>query len=209
MRHINTEPVPSSISTETSTSSVGRVDLAIPPSVPVSSQLPKDLRPTTLNARLHPCWESVVGEVNNFFLTHWPMKTEQHRRRFVEEGYAWFVCILCPMSLNDRMHWGCRLLTVGFLIDDLLDRMSVADGKAHQDRIVECCRGSVTPDRSKPAEWIIYDLFEAMRAIDKVLADDLLRHTIDFLLAQADGERMKAMDLSTYFEYRDADLGKG
>jgi aristolochene synthase len=63
-----------------------------------------------------------VKQVNAFFLEHWPFKTEKHSKRFVNEGYAWFVCVNCPMSLDDRMHWGCRLLTTGVLIDDVLDR---------------------------------------------------------------------------------------
>jgi aristolochene synthase len=55
----------------------------------------------------------------------------------------------------------------------------------------------------------MYDLFEEMRAVDKQLADELLEPTIDFLVAQADGDRMKPMNLKEYFDYRDADLGKG
>ena len=55
----------------------------------------------------------------------------------------------------------------------------------------------------------MYDLFEGMRVVDKQLADELLEPTIEFLLAQVDGSRIKPMGLHEYFEYRDADLGKG
>jgi aristolochene synthase len=180
-----------------------------PPPAPKASQVPKDLRPTILAARKHPNTDEVVKQVNDFFLEHWPFKTEKHRKRFVDEGYAWFVCINCPMSLDERMHWGCRLLTTGFLIDDLLDRMSVEEGVAHNLKVIECARGNLLPDRNVPAQWIMYDLFEDMRAVDKQLADELLEPTIDFLVAQADGNRMKPMTLKEYFDYRDADLGKG
>lgn len=180
-----------------------------PPPVPKDSQLPKDLRPTLLNPRKHPNTDAIVREVNAFFLAHWPFKSDKHRQRFVDEGYALFVCILCPSTLGDRLHWGCRLLTTGFLIDDLLDRMSVDKGVEHNARVVECARGTVLPDRSNPAQWIMYDLFEDMRAVDRQLADELLIPTIDFLEAQADGGRMKPMNLQEYFVYRDADLGKG
>jgi aristolochene synthase len=113
------------------------------------------------------------------------------------------------MSLPERMHWGCRLLTLSFLIDDLLDRMSVKEGVAHQEKVIECAVGEHLPDYKVPAQWIMYDLFQNMRAVEKQLADELLQRTIDFLLAQADGNRMKPMNLEQYIEYRDADLGKG
>jgi aristolochene synthase len=180
-----------------------------PPPAPENSQVPKDLRPTILTARKHPNADEVVKQVNDFFLENWPFQTEKHRKRFVNEGYAWFVCINCPLSLDERMHWGCRLLTTGFLIDDLLDRMSVEDGVAHNMKVIECARGNLLPDRNIPAQFIMFDLFKNMREVDKQLADELLKPTIDFLVAQADGNRMKPMNLKEYFAYRDADLGKG
>ncbi|KAJ5156102.1 hypothetical protein N7492_008905 [Penicillium capsulatum] len=182
---------------------------SVPPPVPDISQIPEDLAPTILEARKHPNSVAVVNEVNEFYLKSWPFKTEKHAQRFVDEGFAWFVCINCPLSLDERMHWGCRLLTIGFLIDDVLDRMSVEEGVEHNSQVIECARGTLLPDRNQPAQWIMYDLFEDMRAVDKRLADELLEPTIEFLVAQADGNRMKPMSLREYFEYRDADLGKG
>ena len=69
--------------------------------------------------------------------------------------------------------------------------------------------GIILPDRKIPAQWIMFDLFEEMRATDRPLADELLKPTIDFLRAQVDGNRMKRMNLDEYFAYRNADLGKG
>ena len=180
-----------------------------PPPTPAGSQVPMDLRPTILTARKHANTDEVVKQVNDFFLEHWPFKTEKHRRRFVDEGYAWFVSINCPMSLNERMHWGSRLLTTGFLIDDLLDRISVEESVARNFKVIECARGNLLPNRNVPAQRIMYDLFEDMRAVDRQFADELLEPTIDFLVAQADEQRMKPMTLKEYFDYRDADLVKG
>lgn len=181
----------------------------IPPPAPGDSHVPKDLRSTSFAIGKHPKTDEVVKEVNKFFLDNWPFRTDKHRKRFVNEGYAWFMCITCPMSRNDRIHWGCRLLTLGFLIDDLLDRMSVEEGVTHNSKVIECARGHTVPDPAVPAQWIMYDLFEGMRTIDKHLADELLELTIEFLVAQADGNRMKPMTLQEYFDYRFADLGKG
>ncbi|KAI1843483.1 hypothetical protein JX266_010309 [Neoarthrinium moseri] len=180
-----------------------------PPAPKTSAHYPADLRPTILTAQKHPDAVEVVKQVNEFFLQNWPFRTEKHRRRFVDEGFAWFVCLNCPLSLDERMHWGCRLLTIGFLIDDLLDSMSVQEGVAYNSKVIECARGSILPDRDVPGQWIMYDLFEGMRAVDKQLADELLAPTIDFLWAQVDGNRIKPMTLNEYFDYRDADLGKG
>lgn len=65
------------------------------------------------------------------------------------------------------MHWGCRLLTTGFLIDDLLDRMSIENGVAHNIKVIECACGNLLPDRNIPAQFIMFDLFESMRKVDK------------------------------------------
>jgi hypothetical protein len=182
----------------------------VPPPAPTElPYLPKELRPTLLTARLHPRTGEIVDECHNFFLQHWPFKTETHKKRFCDEGYAWFNCILCPMGLDDRMVGVCKFLTTGFLIDDMLDRMSVEEGKAHNAVVIACCRGERLPDREKPAQWIMYDLFQEFRAIDKALADMLLKYTIDFFIAQTDADRSNIKSLQDYFEYRYADLGKG
>ncbi|KAF2003110.1 terpenoid synthase [Amniculicola lignicola CBS 123094] len=173
-----------------------------------SRLLPPGLSPTLYTARKHAQANALVASVNGFFLTHWPFKTDDQRQRFVNEGYAWFVCVNCPMSLDDRLHWGCRLLTLGFLIDDLLDRMNLSEGVAYNTKVIECGRGTA-PDRNVPAQWIMYDLFDEMRKVDRILADQLLEQTIDFLKAQVDKDRHLHMELNEYFQYRDADLGKG
>lgn len=182
----------------------------IPPPAPTElPYLPRELRPTRVTAELHPRTQEIVDECHDFFLKNWPFKTETHKKRFCDEGYAWFNCILCPMGLDDRMVGVCKFLTTGFLIDDMLDRMSVEEGKAHNAIVIECCRGERLPDREKPAQWIMYDLFQEFRRIDKELSDMLLKYTIDFFTAQTDADRSNIKNLQGYFEYRHADLGKG
>jgi aristolochene synthase len=179
-----------------------------PPPLPKETQRPADLHLTILTALIHPNTAEVVKQVNDFFLSHWPFPTEKHRKRFVDEGLAYSVCLTCPLSSDERMHWGCRLLTIGFLIDDLLDRMSLDDGLAHNMKVIECARGTL-PDRDVPAQYIMYDIFEGLRKVDLQLVDAVLRPTIDLLSAQVDSTRLKPMDLKEYFVYRIADLGKG
>jgi aristolochene synthase len=87
--------------------------------------------------------------------------------------------------------------------------MSLEDGVAHNMKIVECARGTLLPDRNIPVRYIMFDIFEGMRQVDVQLVDAVLQPTIDLLLAQVDGTRMKSMNLKEYFVYRIADLGKG
>jgi aristolochene synthase len=180
-----------------------------PPAPKDRPYLSKDLHPTTLTPQLHPDTQKIFDETHGFFIKHWPFKTETHKQRFCDEGYAWFNCILCPMELDDRMVRVCKFFTTGFLIDDMLDRMSVEERKAHNAGVIACCSGERLPDREKPAEWIMYDLFQKFRQIDKPLSDMLLKYTIDFFEAQTNADRSNLLNLQEYFEYRYADLGKG
>lgn len=64
------------------------------------------------------------------------------------------------------------------------------------------------PDRSVLEEWMMFDLWESMRAHDKVMADEVLEPTFVFMRAQTDRTRADSMSLGTYFEHREKDVGK-
>lgn len=85
--------------------------------------------------------------------------------------------------------------------------MSLEDGKAFNEKLIPICRGDVAPDRTAPAEYILYDLWESMRAHDRPLADDILEPCFNFMRAQNDARRLKFMDLGAYLEYREEDVG--
>lgn len=59
--------------------------------------------------------------------------------------------------------------------------MSFEDGERYNDRLMPIMRGDVLPDRTKPAEWIMYDMWEGMRACDRKLANDVLEPTFTFM----------------------------
>ena len=86
--------------------------------------------------------------------------------------------------------------------------MSLEDGSAYNEKLIPISRGHVLPDRSVPVEYIIYDLWESMRAHDKDMADEVLEPTFVFMRAQTDKTRTKPMSLGNYFEYREKDVGK-
>lgn len=86
--------------------------------------------------------------------------------------------------------------------------MSLVDGEAYNNRLIDLSRGHVMPDRSVPVEYIIYDLWENMRACDAAKAEIVMEGTFLFMRAQTDKTRLKPMTLHEYLEYREKDVGK-
>lgn len=86
--------------------------------------------------------------------------------------------------------------------------MSFSEGAAYNEKLIPISRGDVQPDRSVPVEYIMYDLWESMRAHDRVLADEVLEPVFTFMRAQTERVRASPMSLGKYFEYRERDVGK-
>lgn len=91
---------------------------------------------------------------------------------------------------------------------DVLEDMSFEDGSAYNENLIPISRGDVLPNRNIPVEYITYDLWESMRAHDKVLADEILEPVFTFMKAQTDRVRMSIKEMGPYLEYREKDVGK-
>lgn len=91
---------------------------------------------------------------------------------------------------------------------DILEHMSFEDGSKYNNKLMPIMRGDTLPDRSVPVEWMMFDLWESMRATDKAMADEVLEPVFVFMRAQTDRTRAESMSLGTYFEYREKDVGK-
>jgi aristolochene synthase len=91
---------------------------------------------------------------------------------------------------------------------DILEDMSFDDGKKYNDHLMPIMRGDVQPDRSIPVEWMMYDLWDSMRAKDPTLADEILEPTFTFMRAQTDKTRLEIKGMGPYLEYREKDVGK-
>lgn len=87
--------------------------------------------------------------------------------------------------------------------------MSLAEGEAYNNNLMPIARGDVLPDRQVPVEYIMYDLWESMRAHDRKMANEVLEPVFTFMRAQTDPTRLREMDLKEYFDYRERDVGKG
>ncbi|KAE9574241.1 Aristolochene synthase [Colletotrichum fructicola] len=164
--------------------------------------------PSRFIAKCHPLEKQITAEVDGYFLTHWPFKTAKDRKKFVAAGFSRVTCLYFPLGLDDRIHLACRLLTILFLIDDILEDMSLEDGCAYNEKLMPIARGDVQPDRNVPVEWIMYDLWEMMRSHDRQLADDVLEPTFTFMRAQTDKARLSIRGMGPYLIYREKDVGK-
>ncbi|KAI1309761.1 Aristolochene synthase in complex with 12,13 Difluorofarnesyl diphosphate [Xylaria venustula] len=159
-------------------------------------------------AQIHPRAQEVIEDVDGYFLKHWPFPGKEAREKFVAAGFSRVTCLYFPKALDDRIHFACRLLTILFLVDDLLEHMSLEDGQAYNNRLMDIARGDILPDRTIAAEYIFYDLWEGMRAHDLKLANEVLEPVFVFMRAQTDPTRLKPMNLDEYLQYREKDVGK-
>ncbi|KAI0109098.1 Aristolochene synthase in complex with 12,13 Difluorofarnesyl diphosphate [Nemania sp. FL0031] len=152
--------------------------------------------------------KEVIKEVDGYFLTHWPFPGKEAREKFIAAGFSRVTCLYFPKALDDRIHFACRLLTILFLFDDQLEHMSLKEGEAYNKRLMDIARGDILPDRTIPAEYMFYDLWESMRAHDFKMANEVLEPVFVFMRAQTDSARLKPMNLEEYLEYREKDVGK-
>ncbi|KAI1356556.1 Aristolochene synthase from penicillium Roqueforti [Xylaria sp. FL0043] len=168
--------------------------------------------PATPAPYLRPSWyhdmDAVIRDVDSYFLDRWDFPSEKARRKFVVAGFSRVTCMYYPMAEQDRIGFACKLLTVLFLIDDLLEDMSFEDGEAYNAALMPIMTGEKKPNRDIPAESIMWDLWEDMRACDLDLANEILEPTFVFMRAQTDRQRKNVKGLGAYLLYRERDVGK-
>lgn len=103
-----------------------------PPTSKLAIDLPKSQKgappstppPSLFEPICHPRVKEVTDEVDGYFLQHWDFPNEKARQKFVNAGFSRVTCLYFPKSLDDRIHFACRLLTVLFLIDGMTESPS-------------------------------------------------------------------------------------
>ena len=86
--------------------------------------------------------------------------------------------------------------------------MSLEEGAAYNKRLMSMCQGECLPDRARPVEWIMYDLWQEMRRCDTILANDLQDPVFLFMRAQTSKDRLSMNELRQYLVYRQGDVGQ-
>ncbi|MCJ1344096.1 hypothetical protein MMC31_002299 [Peltigera leucophlebia] len=164
--------------------------------------------PSAWTSKSHRDTEDVAHEVDQYFLRNWDFPNSKSEQTFLKAGFSKVTSLYFPTAKDDRIQYACRLLTVLFLVDDLLEEMSLEEGEAFNEKLIPIMHGHIQPNRSNPVEYILYDLWEEMRLIDEPLANTVLEPTFIFMKAQTDKARLSITKLGQYFEYREKDVGK-
>ena len=94
----------------------------------------------------HSRVDTIVSQVDQYFLEHWDFPDEKARKTFIKAGFSRVTCLYFPLALDDRIHFACRLLTVLFLVDDVLEGLSLDEGEAYNARLIPISRGELMPD---------------------------------------------------------------
>ncbi|USP74924.1 uncharacterized protein yc1106_02198 [Curvularia clavata] len=163
--------------------------------------------PSTWTSSIHPKVEETTAQVDGWFLQHWPFPNEKARKKFVAAGFSRVTCLYFPRAHDERIASACKLLTILFLIDDLLEEMSFDEGKAYNEHLMPIAEGKVAPDWSIPVEWMFHAIWDEMRKIDMELANSVLEPVFVFMRAQTDKSRVSIDQLGSYLVYRERDVG--
>ena len=91
---------------------------------------------------------------------------------------------------------------------DELEHMSFQHGEKYNEILMGFCTGKTLPDRFDPVQWIMFDLWESMRACDRHLADGVLEPVFTFMRAQTSKTRLSITSLDEYLDYRQGDVGQ-
>lgn len=85
--------------------------------------------------------------------------------------------------------------------------MSLEDGRLYNAKIMALMRGEITPDRTLAVEWMSYDIWAEMRALDARLSSEVLGPLEEFMVAQTEDKRFQKMTMGEYLEWRGRDVG--
>ncbi|KAL8699839.1 MAG: hypothetical protein Q9201_005771 [Fulgogasparrea decipioides] len=128
----------------------------------------------------HPRAEEVARIVDDYYLQNWPFPTQKSKIKFLNAGFS-----------RPRLPPSLTVASADHhKTQDQLEHMSLAEGKAFNDGLMPIMSGSVQPDLAIPAEYITYDLWNSMRAVDETLANTVLEPTFVFMRAQTDKARL-------------------
>ena len=114
---------------------------------PITAASSWSLPPSGWTPICHPQVDKVSQEVDDYFLREWNFPNARSKKVFVGAGFSRVTCLYFPLAEDDRIHFACRLLTVLFLIDDVLEELSLVDGEVYNAKLMPIMRGDVLPNR--------------------------------------------------------------
>ncbi|MCJ1479457.1 hypothetical protein MMC13_008143 [Lambiella insularis] len=165
--------------------------------------------PTRLATKCHPLADEICAELDGFFAQHWPWENEHARQKFLAADVNRWACWALPLARNDRILDAVKVNTLLFLLDDVAENMSVEEGKALYKRLIPIAKGKVLPNRADPYEWITYDVWASMRAVDEGLTENTFQGALLCVNAQVDAARNSCVSMSSLLKQRYKEGGVG
>lgn len=80
--------------------------------------------------------------------------------------------------------------------------MSLDDGKLFYQHLILLAKGKILPDRENGFEWITYDTFAAMRAVDEAQTEAVLQDAILCVTGQVDEARNHCVSMGALLKQR-------
>ena len=88
----------------------------------------------------------------------------------------------------------------------MLDDMSLDEGASLYKRLTAIIKKEENPDRAIAVEWMMHDLWEEMRSINRPLTTAMEEPCFVFWQAQVDDARLDHKGLGEYMAYREGDV---
>ncbi|CEJ58436.1 hypothetical protein PMG11_07091 [Penicillium brasilianum] len=164
---------------------------------------------TCLDSKSHPLgWQTIQSQVEPYFAQNWKFPSEKAKQGFLAVGFSQAFSQFFPLTVNERVVGTCKMHYLALLIDDQLEKMSLADMLSYRERVVRIAHGEETPDREICIEWMLSDTLRIIREIDEILGKDLIEAFCTLLRAQTAQERLTIVHLAPYLAAREVDVGR-
>ncbi|KAL8792089.1 MAG: hypothetical protein Q9195_005344 [Heterodermia aff. obscurata] len=150
----------------------------------------------------HPRADEVCAELDAFFATYWPWPNEKARQKFLATDTNRWGCWSLPLVKDDRIVDSVKVNTLLFLLDDIAENMSLEEGKVFYQRLILLALGKAVPNREDAYEWITYDTFASMRAVDEEQTNAIVQDAILCITAQVDPARKQCVGMGQLLRQR-------
>ncbi|KAJ6113455.1 hypothetical protein N7523_006772 [Penicillium sp. IBT 18751x] len=168
-----------------------------------------EIPPSRLESKIHPLgWEAIQSQTEPWIDQHWTFASEKEKNGFFALGMSRAFSQFFPLTLDDRVEMTCKLHCLIFLIDDQLEKMDLLEMLSYRNRVMQVARGQTKPDKAKPYEWMLFEIFQLMKSTDEALAKELIEGFCALLQAQTAEDRMSVKHLGPYLQLREVDVGR-
>ncbi|KAL4741152.1 hypothetical protein BDV11DRAFT_203750 [Aspergillus similis] len=87
--------------------------------------------------------------MDNYFLQHWNFPNKTACKKFVVVGFLQVTCLYFLKVLDKCIQFACHLLTVLFLINDLLEYILFKEGSVYNKKLIPISRGNTDRTRAR------------------------------------------------------------